>query len=228
MLYRMENTKVCTHCGKDLPLHKFKIAWAGFNLTKKWNGPGFAEANPAKIRRNRCAACDSKSELAKLKLEFMRAFDFKCQCCGEDHPAFLTLDHVNNDGGEHRRSINCQQIMRQARREKFDRAKWNCLCMNCNFSKGHYGSCPHQLGVTRDMAITELEQRSRRLGRGEVNYDPTSWFKPGSDERRKNGTEKGLKSWKTRRANERRLAGKTRESRVLDVLPAQRHPHELG
>ena len=25
-----------------------------------------------------------------------------CSCCGETEPAFLTIDHVNNDGAEHR------------------------------------------------------------------------------------------------------------------------------
>lgn len=27
-----------------------------------------------------------------------------CACCGEDEPAFLSIDHIDNDGAEHRRT----------------------------------------------------------------------------------------------------------------------------
>lgn len=38
----------------------------------------------------------------RLKLEVLAGYGGKCICCGETHPAFLTVDHINNDGAEHR------------------------------------------------------------------------------------------------------------------------------
>jgi hypothetical protein len=158
-------TKICTACNLELPLSKFKIAWCEVNRFDGRQGE-WAAKNPAKARRNRCAACDGKSDLAKLKLEFLEAFDHRCSCCGEMHPDFLSLDHVQDDGAEHRRkNVNCQQIMRQARREGWDKTKWDCLCMNCNFAKGHYGGCPHRTGVTAEMAMQRMQQRNARNGR---------------------------------------------------------------
>lgn len=162
-------TKRCNTCGEVKPLKKFKKAWAGFN-TRKWNTPGYAERNPLQVCRNRCASCDSKSELAKMKLEMLAAFDCMCSCCGESHPDLLTLDHVENNGGEHRKTMNEQQCMRLARREGWDKSKWDCLCFNCNCAKAHYGGCPHKTGLTAEMAIQRLQDRNLKIGRAMINY----------------------------------------------------------
>ena len=68
----------------------------------------------------------------------------KCVCCGESEYAFLSLDHVANDGAEHRRRERC-----------VDTAIWalkngcpdilQILCYNCNNAKSTHGICPHQL-----------------------------------------------------------------------------------
>lgn len=178
-----EITKVCNTCEVEKPLSKFKIAWAVVNQ-KGGKQSGWAQANPVQARRNRCAACDSKSDTAKLKLEMLEAFGFKCSCCGENHPDFLTLDHVLEDGAEHRKTMNCQQAMRLARRQNWDKAKWDCLCITCNFAKSHYGGCPHKTGLTAEMALERLRGRNKKIGRALVNYNKQSWFKPGPDPRR--------------------------------------------
>ena len=42
----------------------------------------------------------------KLKDTVYEAYGgYKCACCGETTPEFLTIDHINNDGAEHRKSI---------------------------------------------------------------------------------------------------------------------------
>ena len=72
------------------------------------------------------------------------ALGHECSCCGEREVRFLTLDHINNDGARYRQMYNEQQIYRMARREGWPKDKYQVLCMNCNFAKGHFGICPHK------------------------------------------------------------------------------------
>lgn len=68
-----------------------------------------------------------------------------CRCCGERHMEFLTIDHINNDGAEHRRKIGktqydvCRWIINNNFPEGFQ-----VLCFNCNCAKEYSGYCPHQ------------------------------------------------------------------------------------
>ncbi len=75
----------------------------------------------------------------------------RCACCGEPELAFLTLDHINNDGAEHRR-----QLFGKKSRSYSTRALYSVLakqgypvglqvlCWNCNCAKDILGYCPHQ------------------------------------------------------------------------------------
>jgi len=68
----------------------------------------------------------------------------ECACCGERTDIFLTIDHVNEDGAEHRRRIGA--------RSGSDIYSWlikndypdgfQVLCFNCNWAKSR-GGCPH-------------------------------------------------------------------------------------
>ena len=74
-----------------------------------------------------------------------------CSCCGEAELAFLTIDHVNNDGHKYRKKTGGQ-------RNGGNNYLWaikndfppglQVLCYNCN--SGRYrngGDCPHQKGA---------------------------------------------------------------------------------
>ncbi len=68
---------------------------------------------------------------------------WKCNCCGETEPLFLELDHVNGDGGEHRRTVGTN-LMVWIIKNKFP-TTIQLLCSNCN--KGRFingGVCPHR------------------------------------------------------------------------------------
>ena len=69
----------------------------------------------------------------------------KCMCpgCDVDIHEFLTIDHINGGGTKHRRIIgggiaNYYWIIKHNFPEDLQ-----ILCMNCNFTKGKYGICPH-------------------------------------------------------------------------------------
>lgn len=93
-----------------------------------------------------------KSNL-KLKREVIDAYGGKCACCGETELVFLTIDHVENDGAEHRREMagesgNYSQAGTRTYRWLRERnypAGFQVLCANCNYGKQWNGGiCPHQ------------------------------------------------------------------------------------
>jgi hypothetical protein len=47
---------------------------------------------------------DAKRWRIGIREDVIAAYGGRCACCGEFERDFLTLDHVNNDGAEHRRS----------------------------------------------------------------------------------------------------------------------------
>lgn len=93
----------------------------------------------------------------KLRHEAMMAYGgYRCKCCGETEPTFLSLDHINNDGAEHRRSLGyaqngkgaSSQIWKWLRDHGYPKG-FQVLCMNCNHSKARNGGvCAHKAPQT--------------------------------------------------------------------------------
>ena len=76
---------------------------------------------------------------------------YKCVCCGESEPSFMTLDHINNDGADFRRKVYGKRTA-----AGYHTYIWlakngypnivQVLCMNCNHGKRmNKGICPHQV-----------------------------------------------------------------------------------
>jgi hypothetical protein len=154
-----QETKQCPLCEKWLPLTKFK-------------------RNPdGSIRKHTCKSCIGKRTMARLKLQVFEGLGSKCNCCSEAHPYFLTVDHVQNNGAQHKRDLgsdNVYAIYRQVVVDKFDPLKWQLLCMNCNFAKGHYEECPHKLGITAEAAYERIKGRVQYTGKiyQNMNLEP--------------------------------------------------------
>lgn len=72
----------------------------------------------------------------------------KCACCGEFEEKFLGIDHINNDGAEHRKRENYGSISWWLLSKKFPEG-FQVLCHNCNGAKGYYGECPHKVLTTK-------------------------------------------------------------------------------
>ena len=114
---------------------------------RKEYGDAWRQANPGKY-----GEYNRKSTL-KLKRQVMDAYGGRCACCGETELIFLTIDHINNDGAEHRRQIAAEKgtTWLQGGRETYRWLRDNgfpegfqVLCANCNCGK-HWngGVCPH-------------------------------------------------------------------------------------
>jgi hypothetical protein len=68
----------------------------------------------------------------------------RCNCCGETEPAFLCIDHIHNDGKEHRKEVGNSMVYRWLLRNGCPKDRFQLLCYNCNMTKEFYGECPHQ------------------------------------------------------------------------------------
>lgn len=85
-----------------------------------------------------------KAQDRALKLEVIAALGGGCACCGERTFEFLTVDHIRNNGAEHRRQVGIGRHMYRAIKEEgFPKEEYRILCLNCNTSRGFYGYCPH-------------------------------------------------------------------------------------
>lgn len=86
----------------------------------------------------------AKVSRANLRLEVLQyysgVFPF-CECCGEDRIEFLSLDHINGGGSEHKRQV--KHVYKWIRDNNFPEG-FRVLCHNCNQSRGAYGYCPHE------------------------------------------------------------------------------------
>lgn len=80
----------------------------------------------------------------KLRLKFLEMYGGKCICCHIDEEAFLALNHILEDGDEHRKQRTSYGIYIDAT-AKYDPDRFQILCHNCNFAKYRNGVCPHQL-----------------------------------------------------------------------------------
>ena len=105
--------------------------------------------------RSQCQTCyDSTHKWRdKIRLEVLTAYGSKCQCpggCDVSESKFLSLDHINNDGHKHRRTLYSGKTMGDplrvyldVKRRGFPKDEYRLLCHNCNQARAFYGECPH-------------------------------------------------------------------------------------
>ncbi len=89
-----------------------------------------------------------------------------CACCGEIEPAFLSIDHINNDGYTHRQNgLGGFSIYDWLKKHNFPDG-FQILCMNCNMGKArNNGVCPHKTSagpttISKESTAKRPEARS--------------------------------------------------------------------
>ena len=86
----------------------------------------------------------ARESYRKLRLQVLKAFGGRCQCCGESELLFLELDHIKNDGYK-RKDKSAQTLYRNAKKEGYPINIYQLLCANCNQGKRRNGGiCPHK------------------------------------------------------------------------------------
>ena len=85
----------------------------------------------------------------RLQSEAIQAYGgYRCACCGETEPLFLTLDHINNDGNAFRKAsgfLHHGSKFYKWLKDHHYPSGYQVLCSNCNHGKHrNHGVCPHQ------------------------------------------------------------------------------------
>jgi hypothetical protein len=102
-----------------------------------------------------------KKHSFSLKKKIINGYGDKCACCGENNLLFLTIDHINCDGAEERKSegYNQDKFYNSLIDNNFPN-QYQLLCYNCNLCRGFYGKCYHQLCIelqVDDISISEYK-----------------------------------------------------------------------
>lgn len=108
---------------------------------REWRAENPIQVLAARIRSNR-----------RIKEETIKAYGGECYCCGETRLGFLTIDHINNDGQEHRLMItggkgrNGMNFYSSLRAQGWpDKDILRVACFNCNLGRQYNGGvCPHK------------------------------------------------------------------------------------
>jgi len=79
-----------------------------------------------------------------IKKEIFDHYGRICVCCGEDNWEFLTIDHINGGGTKHRKTLGGGTAFFKWLRDNNFPPEYRVLCINCNFSMGRFGYCPHE------------------------------------------------------------------------------------
>lgn len=112
----------------------------------------------------------------RLKLHVLEMYGGCCQYCGIDLYEVLCIDHMEDNGTEHRRTPEYRRysnIFRMLAAEPYQPEKYQILCYNCNMAKARYGIYPggktyrsreewqeyaaYRKGPTKGFSLQELE-----------------------------------------------------------------------
>ena len=151
----ISGTQKCNKCRKH---EKNKIANRKLSgLCDRHSTPTPVEPGKARCRPCLDRGCEmAKKWLVELKKEIFQAYGgARCACPNCDNPnpgiPFLSIDHINNDGAEHRRQLNGKNMYGWIKKNGFPKG-FQVLCFNCNGAKGYSGKgvCPHNLAKLGD------------------------------------------------------------------------------
>ena len=137
--------KICSFCGFLKSISEFypskhglyRVAGRCIECSKKEN-KRWIEDNPEYV------GSKNKRTYQKVKTAVFDHYGHACNCCGETEPMFLSIDHVNNDGGGRYRDERGYAMYRGIIMQGFP-DKYQVLCWNCNVGKQRNGgTCPHK------------------------------------------------------------------------------------
>lgn len=82
-----------------------------------------------------------------------------CVCCGSEDQEVLSIDHIDGEGREHRKSVtgNGNRFYAWLRNQNFPPG-YQVLCLNCNFAHGAYKICPHKTETSGVAELTNLDE----------------------------------------------------------------------
>ena len=145
MKYLKKMYKKCSKCGKNQKYSSFgkdkKMRDGVLNKCKSCRGIEakiYINTNRHIIREQ------NKIYRTNRKIKVIEYYGGRCNCCGEKDIRFLSIDHINNDGAKHRKSINGNNLYVWIINNNYPE-ELQVLCWNCNCGKRiNNGICPHK------------------------------------------------------------------------------------
>ena len=144
---------LCSRCGKVPPIQGIKLCELCNNYQKQWaakkwqspEGKKKLQKNLVDYRNNNRELINKRAReyLKRVRLAVFLHYGTKCVCCGEEHLEFLTIDHINNDGKQHRAELGPGNFYVQIKTKGYP-GGLQTMCWNCNEAKKIYGRCPHE------------------------------------------------------------------------------------
>lgn len=85
----------------------------------------------------------------------------KCVCCNETIKELLEIDHLNNDGANHRQNVHGHHVYEWIIKQNFP-TTIQIMCANCNRGRAKFGICPHIQQPTNKSCHKQRRKRASR------------------------------------------------------------------
>jgi len=106
----------------------------------------YRKTHPEYVKRRNKKRKEIRWQRKVVVLNHYSNNSLSCQCCGVNEIEFLTIDHVDGGGCEHRKNINIQcgnDFYKWLIDNSFPDG-YRVLCFNCNCVTKFGNICPHQ------------------------------------------------------------------------------------
>lgn len=115
----------------------FKTEEDGRRYHNQWNKDNIEKRNAI-----------SRKWMLNCKHKVFAHYGEICACCKESQFEFLSIDHIDGGGCQHRKDLGNAgrgtQFYRWLIRNNYPEG-YRTLCYNCNCAYGFFGYCPHTL-----------------------------------------------------------------------------------
>lgn len=146
----IDGTKDCSVCGERKLLDQFNADPRNktTGLRAECRPCGTQQTLNARAKDTRSVeelSAIRKARHARLKAACFAEYGSKCACCGDAHIAFLTIDHVNDDGHIERKEYGLSTTNQYKRiLDMGCPDTYEVRCFNCNIGRAvNGGVCPH-------------------------------------------------------------------------------------
>lgn len=150
-------------------LHKVKIRYNRNKNVIDFRNKEYRRNNIEKVKAyKKSYREENKKEISRKGMEKRRElkkfvanmYGSKCSCCGENQIEFLSFDHKDGGGNEHRRKVGSgSTFLYWLIKNNFPKSI-RILCHNCNQSLGCYGYCPHKPEIVNKNNILRFENKN--------------------------------------------------------------------
>lgn len=143
-------------------------------LNKKNCTPSFLKRK-IKICRT-CNGKQYKNRYSKYRIDILSKLGNKCQCCGSDRIQFLSIDHISGGGNQEKKIARGKKFIKKLYYMPINelKNKFQCLCFNCNYTKGFWGKCPHNFS-NENINLNSLPISNR--GINQIHLEQSSYQK---------------------------------------------------